>query len=360
MSVDTQNFHRVVKEQQGGINPQMWPIRISPAELGIGLNSPVEININPCDLLWMPSTYDKSYGVNPFQSSIGAVYSQCIDPILAGQNVGDVFDYNDATSVPWGQEAALFALRFNSPNNPWILWGLSTLLYKKRFGGPQIPSTAPVAQAGLAMLVNGTVTVLNSQTPSRNTGGFQLTCSQVVGEQGLLSIGAVTAGVSFQINSDNPLDDSVISWTFIAPPATTAAAKAQAKKRSSKSEPSEADSGPFGTLTTPFGQSGCMRSITGPITRLWVQYYRWATVNGNVPYPPPPPSIPASQVVLMSMLGYGHETVETVQPHQDNNYALGGVIPSPKQFSIAGNTYLTPQLNTADLNDLGRKGDGAK
>jgi hypothetical protein len=332
VSIDRRDLARVIKEQQGGISPQMWPIRISPAELGISLNSAMEIQINPCDLLWMPSTYDKSYGPNPYQTPSSFVSHNCVDPTVAGQNICDLWEYaTQGGYASWYQQAPVFALRFNTPNNPWVLFGLSTLMTSEVFGSPAAPP-AVTFFSGTAVLTNGFATVTNPKTPAINNANWTLQNVQVQGQQGDLSLAQVFPGTSFGISSSDPLDNSVISWSF----------RLNATAQS------------FGNLATPFGQTSCMRSITGPITRLWIQFYRWAVTAAGTgpPFPPNGPNIPASQVVLMSMLGYGHLTSESSQQYTDSSSMLGGVMPSVSQTMLAGNTYLTPQLNAADRGEL--------
>jgi hypothetical protein len=68
---------------------------------------------------------------------------------------------------------------------------------------------------GQATLVAGTVTVAHTGIAansriflSRNTPG---------GTLGFLSVGAITAGVSFVINSSNGADTSTVNWLIVTP-----------------------------------------------------------------------------------------------------------------------------------------------
>lgn len=91
-----------------------------------------------------------------------------------------------------------------------------------------------------------------------------------------------------------------------------------------------------------------MRSISGPITRLWVQYYRYAQINSV-------DTIPGSQLVFMSMLGYSQISQERQQPFLDN----GGTLPTSPPITyanVASGGYQTPQLNTLDQLMLGERG----
>lgn len=236
MSFDKQNFARTIQEQQAGISPQMWPIKIDPGTLS--LNSPFEIEINPCDHIWLPITYDKSYGVLPLQNFVTPPWGA--GPAIVGWNTIDVIDTDGPASggmAPlYGTNAPVFALRFNTPNNPWLLWGLSTLQTAWRYGP--------------------------------------------------------TAGDS---------------WA-------------------------------------PAGASTMMRSITGPISRLWCQYYRWAKYHGEDT---------TSQVMLLSMLGFNHQSSEHVQAQIDGG--TNGPRPDPESVTmIGGGGYRTPDLNSADLRVLGQ------
>jgi hypothetical protein len=244
VSFDKQNFARTVSEQQAGISPQMWPIKLDPTNgvppgpATVGLNSPYEVEINPCDCIWLPITYDKSYGVNGIQSDPAWSYG-FVDPAIAGSNI---FEMWDAQSNWLTFEPPIFGLRFNSPNNPWLLWGLGTL------------------QASSQMYGNA--------VQNFRSGGASL-----------------------------------------------------------------------------------MRSITGPISRLWCQYYKW----GGVRYGHAPDNFVATyqQVILLSMLGFRQETREFMQPATNIVAAPDMVIPPETWTSLSCGGYRTTDLNSADLRVLG-------
>ena len=254
MSFDKQNFARSVAEQQAGIAPQMWPIKIDPGT-GTGrvsLNSPFEIEINPCDSIWLPFTYDKSYGVHPIQNdpAVGYFWS---NPAVCGANMYEIYDtHPNGPNFPFQFTPPTFGLRFNSPNNPWLLWGLACASMGA-YGTP--PGSSPLQAWG-------------STAPS------------------------VPRGYARQ------------------------------------------------------GAASMMRSITGPISRLWCQFYLWAEVNGA-------PYAASQQVMLMSMLGFNQETREFVQPVGD----FQGVLPGPPaetQTALNCGAYRTTDLNSADLRVLGQ------
>lgn len=244
MSLDKTNFALQVKEQQGGIAPQFWPI-LCPDNGNLVLNQPYEICINPCDAIWLPITYDKSYGPNAWQTSKTQPSQWMMDPSIAGQNICDVIDYsgNEAfAAIPAVIQAPVFGLRFNSPNNPWTLWSLAQ-------------------------------TVNNWQPWGAGAG-----------------------------------------------------------------------MGPFGSTTF-------MRSITGPISRLWIQYYFFAAHPGLAE---PPSEIGGNQIVLISSLGYSTTNIESQYNVMDAHKLL--TTPPPAlQRTIAAGGYITPQMNTADLHAIGNK-----
>jgi hypothetical protein len=113
---------------------------LDPTLLKVGQE--VEVNITPFDQLWLPSVYDLTMGLNPAQSvnGSGIMQSDIATPqngspftsggddvsVHVGCNVYDAFDSGIPGIDPPGQfqYAPVFSLRFNSPNNPWLLWGL--------------------------------------------------------------------------------------------------------------------------------------------------------------------------------------------------------------------------------------------
>ena len=235
MSFDKQNFARTIQEQHAGISPQMWPI-MCPDNGHLVLQHPYEININPCDCLWIPATYDASYGPNPAQydTYMGTFFPS---PQTIGQNVVDIFGPTPQVGVMVG--APNFSLRFNTPNNPWILFGLSTGSTFARWG----------------------------------SGGV---------------------GIS------------------------------------------------------PVGASTFMRSITGPISRLWIKYNAFA-------YVPNPNVLPlgANQILLMSMLGYSQSSFNRLYPYADPGGANSSAPPSYFYETSCGG-YRTSDLNSSDLRVLGQ------
>jgi hypothetical protein len=243
MSFDKQNFARTVVEQQAGIAPQMWPIKIDPGvgSNQISLNSPFEVDINPCDCVWLPTTFDKSYGINPIQNDGGAKYFFA-DPSICGTNLFEVYD---AGSGFYNISPPVFGLRFNSPNNPWLLWSLGT--------GCTVNRTPPLNGAAV---------------------------------KGFFRVG----GTSF------------------------------------------------------------MRSITGPISRLWCQYYQWGMYGNGVAAPI---VYAYQQVILLSMLGFQQETHNFEQGKQDNG-AILTIAPTENYSSLHCGGYRTTDLNSADLRVLGQ------
>lgn len=71
--------------------------------------------------------------------------------------------------------------------------------------------TLPGAVSGVATLgAGGTVTVSTSAVLA--TDNVILSCQAPGGTQGFLSVGTITAGTSFVINSTNAADTSVVYW----------------------------------------------------------------------------------------------------------------------------------------------------
>lgn len=252
MSFDKQNFARTVQEQQAGISPQMWPIMCRDNG-SLVLNQPYEISINPCDCVWLPYTYDKSYGVNPGQ--LNAQTSPFLaSPAIAGANVSDVrFAGKNpvVTTFSWAPLilAPIFGLRFNSPNNPWLLWGLGD------------PTLVQASGAG--------------------------------------------------------------RWGSGAPP----------------------DGG-----LMPIGGSTLMRSITGPISRLWIQYYQFALTIFNAAATTP---TGLNQIVLMSMAGFSQQSFDRRSVVVDDTADPVLLAPPPLDNGVvACGGYHTTDLNSADLNAL--------
>jgi hypothetical protein len=250
VSFDKQNFARTVQEQQGGISPQMWPI-LCPDNGHLVVDQPYEISINPCDSIWLPATFDKSYGTNPLQN-ISFTNRYFPNPAHAGANAYDVNESSVNPTPPSAPylspaivAAPLFALRFNSPNNPWLLWGLG-----------------------------------NGFNPA--SLGYW---------------GTVTAGQ---------------------------------------------------TPMTPLGHSTLMRSISGPISRLWITYRALGACWGG------PTPVGMNQIVLLSSLGYSQSSLDHSQPVLDP-FGIFLAPPPIYDFPLSSGGYRSPDLNSADLLALGVK-----
>lgn len=71
----------------------------------------------------------------------------------------------------------------------------------------------PVTASGQATLLGGTVTVTNAMVASGSV--IFLSYAALSGVPGVLSIGTITAGVSFVINSSSTTDNSTVNWNFI-------------------------------------------------------------------------------------------------------------------------------------------------
>jgi hypothetical protein len=251
MSLDRADFAAVTTGAQAGtLTPSFWPIII--ATIGIALQAEIEININPCDAIWMPSLYDVSIMRNPAQPPPNLpsgwqppyyvpdpIQINGLDYPVVGCNPGDVYQNGQLI-----QSAPVFSIRINSPNNPWLLFGMSTQL-----GTAYAAANAPNLVAG--------------------------------------------AG-------------------------------------------------------------GCMRSITGPISRLWVKFSKFGTWNSATL----PKDVRAgivnegnSAIVLMSSLGFAQQTFEVNRSWDLTEAGVYNTLAYSQSISSGG--YSTPQLNTADRKVLG-------
>lgn len=283
MSVDRNDFSKEVMNQKRGASPSFWPIVVSPDGGGFGggqmdLNVEYEINVNPCDHIWLPTFFDPSIAINPCQSggassralgnagtlpfqgpnalalSDGAGGARILPgypkPVL-GMNVFDVWDQAEETQDTeiygggYAQQAAIFLLKFNSQNAPWLLWTLGDLLSQ--------------------------------------------------------------SATSFQLNGYAGINSTSANYAAT-------------------------------------GQGDSMRSISGPISRMWVKYLQWANYcYGGASVAMPVFSPAASQIVLFSTLGFSELTAGAKYPG-----GTGGEIAFPNTFSLNGGGYVTPQLNTIE------------
>lgn len=104
----------------------MWPILLSPSAAGYKLNVEVEVPINPCDHLWLPTNFDPSV----FDNSDFAAYLSSQNPpwyasplfLQGGSNTFPLFDTSENLPTI---TAPTVALRFNSKSNPWTVWTLN-------------------------------------------------------------------------------------------------------------------------------------------------------------------------------------------------------------------------------------------
>lgn len=85
--------------------------------------------------------------------------------------------------------------------------------YPSGGGGGGGGSGTGFTQTGTISLVSGTATVANTSVSAGSV--FFLTNNAISGIQGALSIGTVTPGVSFVINSSSASDNSKIAWGFL-------------------------------------------------------------------------------------------------------------------------------------------------
>jgi hypothetical protein len=285
VALDRSDFNHQVQQQQFGLQPGFWPIILNfatgaPGGTPMQVGQEYEININPCDHIWLPTIYDASIGLNPGQQTpqptvsgitmiVTGLYGAMnnffgnssfsgIDPTIPGNpgalwgmNAVDLWDSSqEGTSGPECiQTATIFSLRFNSQASPWFIWSLSDFL------------------AG---------------------GGTFL--DQVFHQNG-----------------------------------------------------------------SPVGQGDCMRSISGPISRLWVKLLAPATVQMTA-------FLPVSQVVLLSSLGYRQQTSGAKQLSWSGNETDVGTLAADgatqSQYSVEGGGYVQTNLSTLERIALEQAGQG--
>jgi hypothetical protein len=254
MSIDRADFAAVTTEAQSGGLQSFWPIIITTA--GIALQTEIEVNIVPCDAIWMPSIYDLGTGKHPVQPPPDlpsgwepppyvpdSITVNGVEVPTVGCNPCDV--YHNGVLV---QSAPVFSIRVNSPNNPWLLFGQST-----QIGTAFAAANAPNLIAGCG---------------------------------------------------------------------------------------------------------GCMRSLTGPISRLWVKFYKFGTWDSSTLPPLVRQGIVndgQSVIVLMSSLGFMQQTVEYGRTWDDTSPGMAGTQYQTLAWAqvISSGGYQTPQLNTADKRFLG-------
>lgn len=242
MGLDQQDMNRSTQNIQQGGMAQFFPIIIDPTNFKVGQE--VEIPVNPCDHVWLPVFFDMSLGINPFQIepaannyAVGPFNGNAAVVPFMGMNVIDINDPTGTSSTGMQTQAPIFALRFNTLSNPWLIWSLSKML-----------------------------------TPNR---------------------GVVPVGAS--------------------------------------------------SLST-MGMGDAMRSITGPIARLWYKLLM-PTLLEDVPQ-----TLNYSRVVLLSTLGYSQQTTGFANDYQemDPSGLVNPLAVTATGYSVSGGGYVTPQLNTVE------------
>lgn len=113
----------------------------------------------------------------------------------------------------YGADAGTFNIRYNGTTSA-ILTTSGELQLVRAGQGVSIKEGAN-CRMGQATLVAGTVTV--STTAVTANSRIFLTCAVVGGTQGILSVGTITAGVSFVINSNSVIDTSTVNWLIFEP-----------------------------------------------------------------------------------------------------------------------------------------------
>lgn len=97
----------------------------------------------------------------------------------------------------------------------------------------------------------------------------------------------------------------------------------------------------FGPQTYAIGQGDCMRSISGPIARMWYKKIAPAIINGN-------PNSAADRVVLMSSQGYSQQTAGVVCGPLDGSGATPPAMPSQSAYGTVSGGYEITTLNSYD------------
>lgn len=94
----------------------------------------------------------------------------------------------------------------------------------------------------------------------------------------------------------------------------------------------------------PGGQGDCMRSITGPIARMWYKKVAPALIGGQ-----PTPS--ADRIVLLSSLGYSQVTAGVVCGMTDNTGTVT-TPPSQSAYALPSGAYQITTLNSLEQEQL--------
>jgi len=116
-----------------------------------------------------------------------------------------------------------------------------------------------------------------------------------------------------------------------------------------------------------FGTSDSMRSISGPISRLWVKFLKFAYWQ-NQPNPAPTNDPLGSAVVLLSSLGYRQSTIGVAQrssassPVGTNGTTVPGVFPQAVtglvNFGYESGGFVQTNVNSLDRAELDLRGHG--
>lgn len=172
MSVDQQDLSASYAAAQSGQAAQLFPIVIpnpDPDSGGPGTLTEFEVNINPCDNIWLPINFDYTLGYNQAQTD-GYITGTGGDltpyppdqfenfpyPFMAC-NVFDIIDTSgEAATDGIIISAPIWAFRFNTPNNPWLLWSLKTYSSLPASDGWGLP----VGRSDFMRAINGPISRL--------------------------------------------------------------------------------------------------------------------------------------------------------------------------------------------------------
>lgn len=107
----------------------------------------------------------------------------------------------------------------------------------------------------------------------------------------------------------------------------------------------------FSPNSYAIGQGDCMRSVTGPIARMWYKKLASAIISNT--------STPAAdRVVLMSSLGYSQVTGGVVCGPLDLTGNTPAATPSQSGYSLSSGSYQITTLNSLDQAKLGLEQPG--